>query len=109
MAAKREIPDLSNATPTFLVDQIGLQRQIQKDAKFLEGIYKQALDARRDKTVDFVEGDTFRGEYTTSPRESVNSGAVRADFPPGTHPQYYQVTEVTMLKTPKKDGTGGED
>jgi hypothetical protein len=43
---KFKMPDLSNATPTGLVDMLGDVREQIKDLQKLEGIYKDALSAR---------------------------------------------------------------
>jgi hypothetical protein len=75
--ANRELPDLSNATPGFLLDQIAAQRQLQKDAKYLEGVYRQALDSRKDPEAKSVESDLNVGEYVESAQERLDSDAIR--------------------------------
>jgi len=52
MATKRVIPDLSNATPEFLLGEIRKYRDMQADGKFYEGIYKERL-----KTFDEYSAD----------------------------------------------------
>lgn len=41
-----QMPNLSNATPEGLADMLGEVREQIKDLQKLEGIYKQALEAR---------------------------------------------------------------
>jgi hypothetical protein len=77
MAPKRELPNLENATPGFLLDMIATERAIQKEAKYLEGVYRQALDSRRDLTAKSVESDTHVGEYVESAQERLDSDAIR--------------------------------
>lgn len=43
---KFKVPNLANATPEGLVDMLGEVREQMKDLKKLEGIYKEALEAR---------------------------------------------------------------
>ena len=44
--AKFKMPNLSNATKEGLVDMLGEVREQMADLKKLEGIYKEALEAR---------------------------------------------------------------
>lgn len=61
-----EMPNLENATPAFLIDEIGRLRAEQARAKKLEGVYKQALEARwtdeQSKGEEFIEGTNFIGD-----------------------------------------------
>ena len=43
---KFKMPNLGNATPEGLVDMLGKVREEMADLKKLEGIYKEALEAR---------------------------------------------------------------
>lgn len=58
------IPDLSNATIPFLVDELGLVRMRAKVLKILEGIYKEAFNAQRSegqyKGLTQLSGDSFQ-------------------------------------------------
>jgi len=55
------MPDLSNATPSFLIDEIGTQRVIKTAAEKLEKFYKTALYARMGDDETTVEGEKFAG------------------------------------------------
>lgn len=46
MGKKRELPNLGNATQEFLIDEIAKLRDEQKDLKWLEGVYAEAVKAR---------------------------------------------------------------
>lgn len=46
MAAKRQMPDLSNATQEMIVDELGRLSLIENEAKALRKYYKEALYAR---------------------------------------------------------------
>lgn len=74
---KRELPNLDNATVGFLLDQIATQREIQKEAKFLEGVYRQALDSRRDLKANSVESELYVGQYVEAAQERLDSDAIR--------------------------------
>lgn len=102
MAKQRELPNLENATPGFLIDAIAEQREIQKDAKFLEGIYRQALDSRKDPNAKEVVGDKFVGRYTVAPREALDTEKIRSTQTPEWVREHSKVTEVVTLKVEPK-------
>jgi hypothetical protein len=80
MSNKYPIPNLENMTPAGLIDLIALQREVQKEAKFYEGLYRQRLDATRDPNQPSIEGDRFLGNFTTSQSERIDVEAVRQAF-----------------------------
>jgi len=75
-----KIPDLSNATPGFLIDEIGKLREEQKRIKFLEGFYKQALEARASKAqlngTEFIQGEKYIGDRSFQAQKRINSELV---------------------------------
>lgn len=69
MAKKFEVPDLSNATPTMLVDEMAKLSLIENYAKALRKFYREALYARVDyKVEDFANGEArdYSGEKFTA-------------------------------------------
>lgn len=82
--ADRTIPDLSNATSSFLIDEIGRMRAEAARLKFLDGVYKQALEARiTEKQAagsEFIRGEFFIGDYKEMTTERIDSDAVRQHF-----------------------------
>lgn len=103
MATKRELPNLENATPGFLIDAIKEQRDIQKDAKFLEGVYREALDSRKDEKATKVEGEKNIGVYTTSFREGLDTDKIKKEQTPEWVKANSKVSEVVTLKIDPKE------
>jgi len=86
MATKgdRTIPNLENATPSFLLDEIARMRVEASRLKFLDGVYKQALEARltEDELTKgkMIEGSRYTGTYSTQTQERVDTEAVKEYF-----------------------------
>lgn len=101
MAKTRELPNLENATPSFLIDSIAEQREIQKDAKFLEGVYREALTSRLAEGQTAIEGDKYVGNLSTSDVERIDTEAVRQAFSREEliTLKFLKVSQVTTLKT----------
>lgn len=55
---KKNPPNLENATPEWLVDELGRIRRIMSRVKKLEGFYKEALKARW-PMIDDPSGETY--------------------------------------------------
>jgi hypothetical protein len=64
MAKKFVAPDLSNATPTMLADEMGKLSIMESQIKKLRGVYKEAYYARIG-----VKGDPAEGYYYTEDGE----------------------------------------
>jgi hypothetical protein len=83
-ATDKTIPNLENATPGFLVDEIKRLRVEASRLKFLEGVYKQALEARLTPEqlsgVTMVEGEKNYGMRKKMTQERVDTDAVREYF-----------------------------
>lgn len=58
MAKTYQLPNLENMTTTGLVDLLADCRERMKEAKFYEGLYKEALAARWPKQEVTIEGQT---------------------------------------------------
>lgn len=80
----KSIPNLENATPGFLVDEIGRIRVETARLKFLDGVYKQALEARlspEELSGDkLIEGTNYLGSRSKRVQERINTDAVKAHF-----------------------------
>jgi hypothetical protein len=71
---------MDNITPGGLIDMIAAYRDMQKEAKFYEGIYRQRLDATRDPNQASIEGEKFLGNFSSSQSERIDTEAVRQAF-----------------------------
>lgn len=80
-ASDKTIPNLENATPGFLMDEIASMRVMMARLKFLDGVYKQALEARATgeqlSGAVMVEGDKVFGKRKFMKQERVDSDAVK--------------------------------
>jgi len=101
----KTIPNLENATPGFLVDEIERLRLEQARAKYLEGIYKQALDARvtpeQKAGTQFIQGTNAIGNYRWQKQERVDTDAVKEYFKdqPEELKKVMKVIEFPVLTT----------
>lgn len=71
-------PDLSNATPEFLVDEIGYLRDQKKQIEKAEGFYKEALTSRLTEGEREVTGETYVATLNSQTQERLSSEPVRA-------------------------------
>lgn len=70
--------DLSNATPGFLLDEVGKWRLIKTFAILMEGIHKEALYGRVGRSVQVLtDGEKYTGSITEGPVTRISSEAVR--------------------------------
>jgi len=79
----KTIPNLSNATPGFLVDRIGEMRVEAARLKFLDGIYKQALNARitsAQKSGAIIEGERYNGDIVSKKQDRISPDKVREEL-----------------------------
>src|SRR5260370_25918993 len=84
MTKDKSIPNLDNATPMSLVDEIGRMRMEAARLKFLDGLYKQALEARISKQqlegTALISGTHFVGKYKEVTQERIDGEAVKEYF-----------------------------
>lgn len=84
MAEAKQVPDLSNATPTYLLDEIGRIRAEASRLKFVEGVFKDALRGRISKAQlkgeEPILGEKFVGFYEEITQSRIDSDAVRGYF-----------------------------
>jgi hypothetical protein len=108
VATDRTIPNLENATPTYLIDEIARMRVEAARLKFLDGIYKQALEARitdEQKSGEVsIEGLSSLGNYRVQTQERIDSDAVKEYFKdkPEELKKVMKVIEFKVLSTVPK-------
>lgn len=107
MTEKRGVPtqlNLQAMTPEGLLDMIAEQRQIQKEAKYMEGLCRQALDSKRDLSKSTVESGNNLGTYSTVTQERLDGDTIKGQF---SHDQlvekgWLKVSEYVKLDIKKK-------
>ena len=105
------IPNLENATPGFLVDEIAKIRVEAARLKFLEGVYKQALEARvspeQKKGTAIIEGTYAVASYRHQLQERIDTDAVKEYFKdkPEELRKVMKVIEFDVLSTKAKVST----
>lgn len=77
---KERMPDLSNATPPFLVDELGKVRAQMSKIKRLEGYYKEALSARWPAGESECSGENFTCEREYVSQVRLDTDKIRADM-----------------------------
>jgi len=87
--AKFVAPDLTNATPTMLLDEMGKLSIMENQIKKLRGVYKEAYYARTGiKLDDFANGqevsntgELFIATTSRSDPERLDTGKVKKEYP----------------------------
>jgi hypothetical protein len=77
---KVDLPNLDNATPGFIVDELGRIREEMSRLKTLEGYYKQALQGRRADGQNAISGTLFDALISEETQIRVSSDKVRNYF-----------------------------
>ena len=104
----KTIPNFENATPGFLVDELERIRTESSRLKFLEGVTKQALEARvtpeQKAGNQLIEGDKAIGSYDYGTQERVDPDAVKELLKdrPDELKQVMKVINITTLRTKPK-------
>lgn len=83
-----EKPDLANATPEFLLDELGQTREVKKASEGHEAFLKTALLARLEDGETAIEGELFDGTISEGGSTRLNAGLLE-DF-------MATVTEMTI-------------
>ncbi len=100
---KDAIPNLDNATPGMLVDEIGDIRVAMSRLKKREGFYKQALIARLDEGQTLIEGDKlYDGMLEETVQERLDTAKIREDMDEDWLRDHTKVIEFKTLRTTKK-------
>lgn len=109
--SNREVPNLENATPGGLIDQLGDIRKDLKELKYLEGIYRGALDARcteeQLKGLVSIGGENWIGAYKEVEQERISADLVREVLKsqPDVLAKVITVTsfkQLNVMKAPEK-------
>lgn len=79
------IPDLSNATPSFLVDELGSLREQIKDMQKYEGILKERLKAEYENDAKYkaegsIKGTTFSVKATEVVQVRLDGDRIREEM-----------------------------
>lgn len=101
MAKKREMPNLSNATQEFLIDEIARLRDEQKDLEWLEGVYKEAVKARfhdangnvtplTDSNKAEMAGKVFNGNKFSLEVQYVSQSRINTELFKAEQPEMYK-------------------
>ena len=77
-----KLPDFSNATPSFLSDELGDIREAKKHLEKMEGLYKDALNARRDPNKPTVIGERYDTVFSSQTQVRLNADLARANLTP---------------------------
>lgn len=97
MAKKFEVPNLANATDTFLVDEIARCSMMMSHLKKLQGTYKEALYARKGKGDQEIPGEMFKVMVKTAPRNAISADLVR-ELHPEIVAEVTKSTDVTTMR-----------
>ncbi len=99
---KDDIPNLDNATPEFLIDEIERVRDEQKPLKKLEGIYKEALKARLPENQNAVEGEFYAGIISEEERTGLDTAKIRKDMDDDWIQEHSTTSTYAKISTVKK-------
>lgn len=105
---KRILPKLDNATPGFIVDELGKAREQEKEAKFWVGFYKDQLRAKFPNLTEDVMGEVYCADVVEVVQERFDTERFKADYPE-LYQEYKKTVEFEQVKTskivpkPKKD------
>lgn len=100
---KFKLPDLSNATPSFLVDELESCRALQSHYKTLEGVLKQALKARMETGATEVKGEKYTAVFTQRSKRSLSSELVIAKFGEEALADCYVDSEYEEIRTKENE------
>lgn len=111
--AKYEAPDLSNATPTHLIDESARLSIIENWAKWMRKVYKEALYARlnldpalplNEQSVDSRQvGESFVGNIGQHSSNRFDLERFKADHPT-LYAQYLKSSVITALRFDLREG-----
>jgi len=102
-ADKRELELLHNATPEFLVDELGpLRAQIKKLQK-RENILKEAIKGRLPEDEDEIEGENWTAQITKTSQSRLNTTLIREHMDEKWVMEHTNVIEMTQIRTKKNE------
>ena len=78
--SKLEMPNLANATPSFLIDEMGRLRAEIKKLEQMEGYYKEALKAQWPEGEKSHEGENYLAERLYVVQSRLDSAKIKEDM-----------------------------
>lgn len=98
---KQKLPNLANATPGFIVDELGRTRTELSRLKKLEGFLKQGLLARA--KVGAVAGEKyFDASIQELARSSLDTAAVKKEMGDDWYRKRCKTTPYVQIRTTEK-------
>lgn len=101
MPRKFQLPDLSNATPQMLIDELGKMSAMSNYLKKSIDVHKEALYARVGKKEQQIQGERYSATISPGGSTIVNQEYVKEQHPqddPANAP-YYKVNSFWVLRT----------
>lgn len=77
---KQEMPNLANATPSFLIDEMGRIRSEVKKLEQMEGYYKEALKAQWPEGETQEDGEIYAAERIYVVQGRLDTAKIREDM-----------------------------
>jgi len=103
--ATDKLPDLSNATPPYLADELGDIRAEIKRLQKLEGLYKDVLEAKKDPEATTVEGDKWCQVFEMVSQMRINADLCRQHLDAETLAKVTAEVSYRQIKSVRKAGT----
>jgi hypothetical protein len=107
MASKYKMPDLTNATPAGIIDELGKLSIVENYAKKLRAFYKEAFYARtginplESGQAQVVEGEIFNMNVSQYETTQLNQDKLKAEFPEAYEACLRHPTITTLRPTVK--------
>ncbi len=99
MPKKNEgLPNLDNATPSFLVDELGSIRAEQKELKKREGYIKAALKARIKPGEYSIEGEKYTAEIIEQAQMRIDTDGVKTEMGSQWWEDHCKLVEFQQIK-----------
>lgn len=97
-------PNLANATPESLVDDLGWIRDLLKLLGKREGFVKEALKGRWPEDSATIEGDNYSALKEHVTQERIKSDLVREFLNPADLPKVSETLEFDQIRTTRLSG-----
>ena len=97
-----QMTNLANATPEFLVDELGDIREQVRVLKKQEGFYKTALKARMDYD-EMILGERYKGVKTQKERTGLDVAKIREDMDEDWIDDHTVTSDYDQIDTPKRE------
>ena len=99
MKTPSPLPNLDNATPSFLADELGTLRAQLKVLKQKEGIIRDALVARMQPSQTVAEGENYTAQLTHSEQRRLDTQTVRQLLTAEQLEECTKVVAITQVRT----------